>query len=243
MVLVGVTGFWLGRSGVPDIGARMATATPHEAYARNLEAAGLDGAALGRLWTRAARTALEDAPRVEAPFRETGFLESSRPDAVGYRFAARVGQRLTAEVRLEPATNTRVFLDLFRASADTMGRPEPVASADSGALRLVHEPERDGEFILRVQPELLRGGRYVLTARLEPSMTFPVVGSGPAAVQSVFGDPRDSGSRDHHGIDVFAPRGTPVIAAAAGRVRSVRTTPIGGRTVWLRDAAARQSLY
>ena len=237
-------GFWLGRQSVPEIRARLSgPKTPHERYASRLEEAGLDAAALGRLWERAAERALREAPRVEAPFRETGYLESSRPDAVGYRFEARTGQRLTFEIALQPATNAELFLDLFRAPSDSTAAPVPVASADSGALRLVHEPARDGTYIVRVQPELLRGGRYTLTVTTEPTLAFPVFGRDPGAVRSYFGDARDGGRREHHGIDIFARRGTPVVAATSGVVRSVRTTPIGGRVVWLRDPARGQSLY
>lgn len=243
LVLVGGAGFWIGRLSLPEIRERLAPPTPHERYARRLADAGLDDAALGRFWTRAAKRALDEAPRVDAPFRETGYLDASRPDAVGYRFRARPGQRLTFQVRLDPPTNMLVFLDLFRVPADSTAVPARVASADSGALRLVHEPARDGVYIIRAQPELLRGGRYVLTATAEPTLAFPVTGGGVQSVGSFFGDARDGGRRDHHGIDIFARRGTPVIAAAAGRVRSVETTPIGGRVVWLRDEARSQTLY
>ena len=245
VVLVAGLGFWLGRQSLPDLRERMeaSRSTPHEAYERRLADAGLDGAALGRLWSRASRRALAEAPRVEAPFRETGYLESSRPDAVGYRLFARTGQRLRFELELDPATNTLVFLDLFRVPADSGRSLVRVTSADSGELRLVHEPDRDGEYIIRVQPELLRGGRYTLTATAEPTLAFPVADGAPERVQSFFGDSRDGGSRSHHGIDIFAARGTPVIAATAGRVRSVRTTRIGGRVIWLRDDERSQSLY
>lgn len=243
VVTVGIGGFWLGRQSLSELRERLDPPTAHQVYERRLEDAGLDQAALGRLWRRAADRALRDAPRVETPFRETGYLEPSRPDAVGYRFAARAGERLTFAVGLEPSTNTLVFLDLFRAPADSTAPPVHVSSADSGALRLVHEPARDGEYIIRVQPELLRGGTYTLTVTTGPTLAFPVAGGGPGSVQSFFGDARDGGRRDHHGIDIFAPRGTPVIAATSGRVRSVRTTRIGGRVVWLRDPARGQSLY
>ena len=40
---------------------------------------------------------------------------------------------------------------------------------------------------------------------------------------------------------MFAPRGTPVLAGAAGRVSRVQETPVGGRVVWLQTDAG--SLY
>lgn len=243
--LVAAGGFWLGRRSAPEPTEHrfVSAATPHEAYGGRLEVAGLDAAALGRLWHRAARRAVTEAPRVDAPFQESGYLESARPDAVGYRFSARAGQQLRFDLELVPATNTLVFLDVFRAPADSAESPVWVTSADSGEMSLVYEPDRDGEYIIRVQPELLRGGRYILTATAEATMAFPVLDAGPGAVQSYFGDPRDGGRRAHHGIDIFAPRGTPVVATTRARVRSVRVTPIGGRVVWLRDEERRQSIY
>ena len=46
-----------------------------------------------------------------------------------------------------------------------------------------------------------------------PSMAFPVSGHDSRAIKSGFGVPREAGRRTHHGVDIFAPRGTPVLAA------------------------------
>jgi murein DD-endopeptidase MepM/ murein hydrolase activator NlpD len=45
----------------------------------------------------------------------------------------------------------------------------------------------------------------------------------------------DSGERLLHGIDIFAPRGTPVVAATAGTMARVGVQGLGGNVVWLRD--------
>ncbi|HEX2094802.1 MAG TPA: peptidoglycan DD-metalloendopeptidase family protein, partial [Longimicrobiaceae bacterium] len=137
----------------------------------------------------------------------------------------------------------RAFVDLFRAAEDTAAAPRWLASADTAGAELEWVAREDGAYLVRVQPELLRGGRLVVTLRTGPSLAFPVPGRDSRAVGSRFGAPRDEGRREHHGIDIFAPRGTPVVAAAEGTVRSVETTGIGGRVVWLWTGDRRLSLY
>ena len=52
-------------------------------------------------------------------------------------------------------------------------------------------------------------------------------------MSSGFGAERDGGQREHHGIDILAPRGTPVLSAGDGVVSSVAVTDIGGKVVWV----------
>jgi len=52
---------------------------------------------------------------------------------------------------------------------------------------------------------------------------------------SFFGAPRDGGRREHHGVDIFAPRHTPFIAPAKSTVRYVGEGGIGGHVIWLLD--------
>jgi hypothetical protein len=74
------------------------------------------------------------------------------------------------------------------------------------------------------------------------SLRSPVPGFAVSTVRSGFGAPRDGGAREHHVIDIFRPRGTPVLAAADGYVR-LNETPRGGRVIWLRDARSGRNLY
>jgi SH3-like domain-containing protein len=93
--------------------------------------------------------------------------------------------------------------------------------------------ERSGRYIVRLQPELLASVDYRLRIELDAALAFPVSGHGPRNVASVFGDPRDGGRRRHEGIDIFAPRATPVVAVVDGTA-VVRHSRLGGTTVWLR---------
>ena len=68
----------------------------------------------------------------------------------------------------------------------------------------------------------LTAGRYV----------FPVY--GPVAYGDTFGSPR-ADTIWHHGDDLFAPLGAPILAVADGTVFSVGWNAVGGNRFWLRD--------
>ena len=246
-----------GREAAESLFGRRAT-SPHERYAESLREAGLADAALGRDWLAAAERALTAPLPLVAPlpYREEGYFSPTEPTAVALRVRPRRGQHLTVRVERAPGAEPyTIFVDLFeapavdsavRGSATTTAAPPPrlVASADSGSGTIEHDADREGvAYLVRLQPELLRGGRYTLTIATGPSLAFPVAGRSRTAVQSFFGADRDAGSRRHEGVDIFAPRGTPVLAAAPGIVTNTGVTTLGGRVVWVRDATRGQSLY
>lgn len=216
--------------------------TPHEAYLMGLSETGLAATALGQDWISAAQNALVMPLHTELPYLEEGFFPEEEPAALGYRVSLRRGQRLTVRVELDGVRDTRLFLDLYRVAPDTLRPPVHVIAPEPGA-ELVFEPRRSGDYLLRIQPELLRGGRFRVTIENNAALAFPVSGMTHRAIGGVFGDPRDGGSRVHHGVDVFAPRGTPVVATSVGYVSRVDTTEIGGRVIWLRDSRRGASVY
>lgn len=80
-------------------------------------------------------------------------------------------------------------------------------------------------------------------ARLPPSpyapsqasgLIIPVNGVWQAALTDTWGDARGDGTREHHAIDIMAPKGTPVVAAAAGTVEKIFESKNGGHTVYVR---------
>lgn len=164
--------------------------TPYEEYQASLAEAGLAGTALAKDWTGAGLDALDNPVTVALPFRETGHITSERPAAVAYRVTIPRGRKLTFEVSLESSEGTRLFTDLFRVPQDAGDPPRPVFSSDSVSRTFAHEPWRGGDFILRVQPELLRGGTYRVTLREEAQLGFPVEGRGMGSIRSVFGAAR-----------------------------------------------------
>ena len=216
--------------------------TPHQAYARQLGQAGLDRRPAGRAWLAAATQALRDSLVVPLPFAETGYFRPEVPAAASYRYAVRAGEQVHISLTLAPGANARVFLDAFEVAPGQ--RPAPLASADTVVLDLRYRAETNGQHLLRVQPELLATGRYTLRVAREPSLgVFPVSGRTDAAAGSFWGADRDGGARRHEGIDIFAPRGTPAIAAADGLITRTGETTLGGRVVWLSTAAHGDHLY
>jgi murein DD-endopeptidase MepM/ murein hydrolase activator NlpD len=69
---------------------------------------------------------------------------------------------------------------------------------------------------------------------------FPVF--GPSSFTDTFGAFRADVSY-HHGDDIFAPLGTPLVAVADGTLFSVGVNPIGGNRLWLRDRAGNEFYY
>ncbi len=218
--------------------------TPYEAYQASLVDAGLGETALARDWEAAGRRALADPVAVTPPFEEEGYITPEEPSAVAYRIRIPRGRKLTFAVSLDSEEDTRLFIELFRLPTSEDNPPRPVFSSDSLSRTFSHEdPWRDGEYVLRVQPELLRGGSFRVALGEDNVFAFPVEGRSPRSILSFFGDPRDGGRRRHHGVDIFAPRGTPVLAVSAGRADRVRNTRLGGKVVWLRDRQRGASIY
>jgi murein DD-endopeptidase MepM/ murein hydrolase activator NlpD len=220
--------------------------TPHERYATSLRDAGLDATALGRDWLVAADSALREPLLATLPMHEVAIYSREKVHAVTHQVALRDGQRLEVILEID-GVPAHIFVDLFEVTDDAEQPFRHVAHAEvdssTGVRTLVHEARRAGPHILRLQPELLRDGQYSLTMRTQPVLAFPVSGQGNRAIRSRFGVERDGGARRHDGIDIFAPRGTPVIASVNGVVRSTRPNRLGGNVVWLRDGQRDQSLY
>jgi murein DD-endopeptidase MepM/ murein hydrolase activator NlpD len=66
-------------------------------------------------------------------------------------------------------------------------------------------------------------------------LVLPVSGVKPEELVDTWGQSRGGGMREHHAIDIMAPRGTPVVAAAPGRVEKIFESRNGGHTVYVRS--------
>ena len=225
--------------GRPGGGGLFERRTPRQQYLESLQSAGLGDSALVRDWLAAGAAALQQPVAATLPLNTDVEQAAAAPRAYGYRVQMQRGRVLRVELDAATTPPAIVFIELFLPTDLT----QPIATSRRDELRLEYEIENDSTYILRIQPELLRGESLRIRQRTTAALMFPVSGRSAAAVKSFFLDPRDNDTRDHHGIDIFAPRNTPVVAAAGGVVTNVGTTPLGGKVVWIWDSRRNQSHY
>jgi murein DD-endopeptidase MepM/ murein hydrolase activator NlpD len=148
--------------------------------------------------------------------------------------------RLTAEHASLPAGTTILvgYAEVAAQAAPAAPPPAKVPKAPKqtpAATTNAGAPEPGTGIPVRqpplVTPRLTAGG-YV----------FPVY--GPSSFTDTFGGPRSDVSGGwHHGDDIFAPLGAPVLAVASGAVFSVGWNKIGGNRLWLRDGQGNLFYY
>jgi murein DD-endopeptidase MepM/ murein hydrolase activator NlpD len=116
--------------------------------------------------------------------------------------------------------------------------PPPATPAPSSGKTPTHAPEpKPSPFGSRPIQPVPKHGVIKLTAG---PYVFPVF--GPVSFTDTFGAFRaDTGW--HHGDDIFAPLGAPVLAVAKGVVFSVGWNTLGGNRLWLSDRQGNQFYY
>jgi murein DD-endopeptidase MepM/ murein hydrolase activator NlpD len=114
------------------------------------------------------------------------------------------------------------------------GRPAGVPPKKKKPLPKPPEPGTLPDKVFKLPPT-------DVSAPLSPSgYVFPVY--GPSSFTDTFGAPR-AGVGWHHGEDLFAPLGAPLLAVADGTVFSVGWNDRGGYRLWLRDRQGNQFYY
>ena len=206
----------------------------YNSYYESLKTAGLSNSTMGKAWFQAGVQALNDTLRVAPPYRETGYFRADQPTAYGFSFYLKEGQACEIDLRVQP-DSMQVFLELFRegTTADT-SKWELLAEIDSKTYQLEYIAAKTGFYQLRLQAELLATGSYELDIGLSASISFPVLGGKNHDIGGFWGD-RRSGRRKHKGVDIFAKKGTPVLATGSGTVSRVDMSELGGKTVWVLD--------
>lgn len=95
-------------------------------------------------------------------------------------------------------------------------------------------------FVALPAPASVRGAATVPSGG---ALVLPVAGIRPSQLVDSWGDAREGGLRAHEGLDIPAPRGTPVVACFAGRVEKLFASARGGTTLYLRSADGRTMGY
>ena len=216
---------------------------PREAYAASLRLTKNPNEKLAQAWLAAAKTAKAELLTLARDrYQEAGYFSAGQISASGFRMPVKRGQEVRIQVVQTARTSEgsgQLFADLY--TEDGSGWDHHASLPISGETS-TFTAEVDADYLLLLQPELRASIRYTLAWSKGGSLDFPVQGKNRRAIGGVFGDPRDGGRRKHHCVDIFAKRGTPVLAATDGRVR-VGDTAIGGKVVWLRDAERGLSYY
>ncbi|TVR03339.1 MAG: M23 family metallopeptidase [Spirochaetaceae bacterium] len=237
-----------GREDPPDF-LRAGPFDSHRSYARALTLHGLDRSAVGARWLDASTRPFVDGKRTLAPFTETVYLDALLAPAVGYEFAVTLGQRIDVTID----TDLRgYFVDLFLVEGESGDRlirtnprlPDPILSwivEDQEVISF--EPRETGWYLLRIQPRLMEGGELTVTVAADASLAWPVVGTDRRRIWSFFGDSRAGGARVHHGVDIFAPRGTPLVAISPSTVMRVGERNLGGNIITLHDRDRELMIY
>ncbi|MDQ7947207.1 MAG: M23 family metallopeptidase [Pedobacter sp.] len=216
-------------------------ATPHEQYERKLINAGLDRSAMGAAWLATAQQSLQKALLITVPYQEKGYFAAEKIDAATFRFKLVRGEKLKIALNKKPSDGFKIYIDLWSYQ---QGQPlKFVATADTLLNQMEVPIAETGDYLLRLQPELLGSGSYELMISKGPSLAAPLKTMKRSQIQSFYGDGRDENARKHEGVDIFAPFRTPVIAAAPGVVTGVNMNNLGGKVVWLRPDQQNFTLY
>ncbi len=214
---------------------------PHQAYGYELALTRLQRNPLAGEWIAAAERALFEPERVELPLRRIG-AQASGATAVGYAFTVPSGRRLAIKVAGAEGAATELFVDVFRGSSP---RYERVAGALPGsrAEPFTIDVVEGGDYVLRAQPPVGETVELDLELEAKALLEFPVQGVGGSAIWSGFGAERDGGRRAHRGVDIFAARGTPVLAATDAWITRVETTRVGGNVIWMQPLFGNMRVY
>jgi len=204
--------------------------------------------ALGRdIASAPGNASLEDWGTLTVLAGDSGSRKAGPPGAQASMTALRI--RLSAAHGGLPAGSEIVIGSASATSvADLSAPPRPPSSDDRDRPtnpggrpdRLPRAPEPDvgGEVPggpVQVAPEV--------SARLSSGgFVFPVYGT--ASFGDSFGAPRpDVPGGWHHGEDIFAAAGTPLLAVADGTLHTIGFNRIGGYRLWLRDTQGNEFYY
>ena len=194
------------------------------------------------LWKNAFEISKKDILQITLPYSESGIFSEENFNVYSYNLQLKEGERLVVEVEKQPNTAS-VFIDLFQQKNDSLKTFQLIKSSEPEKSSLAFEIDKSEIYKIIIQPEMNRNLPFILKIYTEPMYFFPVSGGNNKSVQSFWADPRDAGSRSHEGVDIFAAKGTPVVAVSDGRISFTGERGLGGKQVWLMDGLFGKRVY
>jgi murein DD-endopeptidase MepM/ murein hydrolase activator NlpD len=214
--------------------------SPYEKYLHAIESSDIRDYAMVFDWKQEGIEVLKTQLNVDLPYTEVTYFDPKTPKAQLWRYEVEEGSQISIWVNAFSDNITSFFIDVFDVIPGEEYKRIHYAE-DSGYVN--YEVKSSGIHALRIQPELFRGGALELQINYQGILAFPIPGKTSRNIDSFWGDPRDGDARKHEGIDVFAPRGTPVLAVTDGRISRVGNNRLGGKVVWLLDSKRGYSQY
>jgi murein DD-endopeptidase MepM/ murein hydrolase activator NlpD len=177
----------------------------------------------------------------------SGARKAGRPGARGSVAALRL--TLTAEHGGLPAGSEIVVGEVQATAVAELSAPPPTTPRPPAAPPRQPAPTRPGT-PRAPEPDVggeVPGGPVLVAPEVTTRLTgggyvFPVY--GPASFGDSFGAPRPNVPGGwHHGEDIFARAGTPLLAVADGTLHTIGFNKIGGFRLWLRDTSGNEFYY
>lgn len=205
---------------------------PRERYLNYFNHSDLGERAIVQKWANSWEEAKTDALQITLPYLETGIFQIANPETIAYSFQLKEGEKLVVEIN----SKVQFFAELF------LGNESFKSLQFSENNKIEYTVKNSGKYILLLQADFLNGGKYELRILTGSSIGFPVSGKNTGDIKSFWGADRDGGKRSHKGVDIFAERGTPVVAVRSGAARADNNN-LGGKVVWLYNAMESKSYY
>ena len=210
--------------------------TAREIYKRDLK---INENLFGIWETVKEQAVASNSANVHLPYLESGKFFPKSFSIYSYTLELQRGDLLKINIKKD-STSSLTFIEVLSRKDSVY---TTLKSSQFGEDKLELEIEEDNNYKILIQPEIEANSFFRIEINRNPLYLFPVSGGKNSNAQSFWGAKRDGGKRSHEGVDIFAERGTPVVAAVNGRIASSGEKGLGGKQVWLRDTKRGLSLY
>lgn len=183
---------------------------------------------LAAQWLQAGEKALQNPVNIPSVYFEKGIFHEAH-QAISLSFNTTPGRKIRIEVK--NSGNRKIFTDLFKQDSTGL---QILAEADTANMVLETESYFGEKYTVRLQPQPGFTGFYEFTLSTAPLLYWPVHSGAASNIGSYWGADRDGGSRSHEGVDIFAKKGSPLVAAADGYVNRVEENNLGGKVIFLK---------